>query len=128
MTVFKSARAWHMETVQPLPGFRQFTKDEAVAIMDAKTSKMSEVLERELRTMQEEMQRSVREIIREQMQMLMHQVEKNTDDIRTLMNKPEPGSATELKAAVEKNAENIKLLDRNVKTLDANVRAMATSH
>jgi len=96
--------------------------------MDAKTSKMSEVIERELRSMQDEIQRSVREIVREQMQMLLHQVEKNTDDIRALVNKPGVATSSLLKAAVEKNADNIKLLDRNVKTLDANVRAMAAAN
>ena len=65
-----------METVRSIDtaGFRQFTKSEAVAVIDAKTSKLSETFERELRDMQEKMHTTVREIVRDQLDLLTKRI------------------------------------------------------
>tara|TARA_B110001452_G_C15210933_1_gene420038 strand:+ start:1066 stop:1416 length:351 start_codon:yes stop_codon:yes gene_type:complete len=112
-----------MSTIQPISGsgFRQFTKSEAVAIMEAKTAKISEIFERELRTMQDKMHSNVREIVKDQLELLSSRIEQNAKDIRQLLS---TDSDRNLRSLVDKNAENIKLLDSNIKSIDQNIRAV----
>tara|TARA_B110000091_G_C13807890_1_gene473439 strand:- start:919 stop:1266 length:348 start_codon:yes stop_codon:yes gene_type:complete len=112
-----------IKTIQPISGFRQFTKDEVVAIMEAKTAKVSERLERELRTIQDRMHSDVREMVRDQLTLLTKQLEQNAENIRTMMLKRET-TEDKLRELVDKNAANIKLLDRNIKSLDQNLRTV----
>ena len=118
-----------METVRSIDtaGFRQFTKSEAVAVIDAKTSKLSETFERELRDMQEKMHTTVREIVRDQLDLLTKRIEQNTNDIRTLMDRKRDRDFEErVEAITKKNAENIKLIDDNIKTLDKNLQSLTS--
>ncbi len=93
-----------MSTIQPISGsgFRQFTKSEAVAIMEAKHS-------------------NVREIVKDQLELLSSRIEQNAKDIRQLLS---TDSDRNLRSLVDKNAENIKLLDSNIKSIDQNIRAV----
>lgn len=112
-----------MSTIQPISGFRQFTRNEAVAIMEAKTAKISEMFERELRMMQDKMHSNVRDIVKDQLELLSSRIEQNAKDIRQLMPIADAGvQLKSLKSLVDKNAENIKLLDRNIKSIDQNIR------
>lgn len=87
--------------------------------MDAKTSKISELFERELRIMQDKIHSNVREIVKDQLELLSSRIEQNAKDIRQLLCKHEDSG---LRAIVDKNAENIKLLDSNIKSIDQNIR------
>tara|TARA_B110001450_G_C17316931_1_gene357783 strand:+ start:145 stop:501 length:357 start_codon:yes stop_codon:yes gene_type:complete len=118
-----------METVKSIgtTGFRQFTKSEAVAVIDAKTSKLSENFERELRDLQEKMHTTVREIVRDQLDLLTKRIERNTNDIRTLMDRKRDRDFEErVEAMTKKNAENIKVIDDNIKTLDKNLQNLSS--
>ena len=118
-----------METVKSIgtTGFRQFTKSEAVAVIDAKTSKLSENFERELRDLQEKMHTTVREIVRDQLYLLTKRIERNTNDIRTLMDRKRDRDFEErVEAMTKKNAENIKVIDDNIKTLDKNLQNLSS--
>lgn len=114
-----------IKTIQPISGFHQFTKDEVVAIMEAKTAKVSETFERELRTIQDRMHSDVREMVRDQLTLLTKQLEENAENIRTMMLKHE-NKEDKLRELVDKNAANIKLLDRNIKSLDQNIRTVVS--
>ena len=118
-----------METVKSIgtTGFRQFTKSEAVAVIDAKTSKLSENFERELRDLQEKMHTTVREIVRDQLDLLTKRIERNTNDIRTLMDRKRDRDFEErIEAITKKNTENIKVIDDNIKTLDKNLQNLSS--
>ena len=117
-----------MEKVQPLSGFRQFTKTEAVAIMEAKTSKLSATFERELRNIEEKIRSDVRETVKDQLELLLRRIEQNATDIRSLMGKQvDEVWKKQLDATVQKNTENINLIDNNIKSLDNNIRSIASS-
>lgn len=107
-------------TIQPISGFHQFTKTEAIAIMEAKTARQSEIFERELRNMQDKMHTTAREIVKDQLVLLSNRIEQNTKNIQKLLNR----STTGLQTLIDKNTENIKLIDSNIKTLDQNIRVM----
>tara|TARA_B100000780_G_scaffold161044_1_gene112524 strand:+ start:280 stop:762 length:483 start_codon:yes stop_codon:yes gene_type:complete len=107
--------------IQPISGFRQFTKTEAVAIMEAKTAKVSATFERELRAMQEKMHTTMREIVKDQLALLSNRIEQNAKDIRKLLDRKD-GDGDEIRTLVNKNRENIEQLDSNIKTIDQEVR------
>tara|TARA_B110000879_G_C11126020_1_gene493968 strand:+ start:1098 stop:1457 length:360 start_codon:yes stop_codon:yes gene_type:complete len=117
-----------MDTVQPIinTGFRQFTRNEAVAVMDAKTAKISENFERELRVIQEKIHTTVRELVRDQLELLSKGVGQNTADIRRILDRRRDENASNdgLEAIVRKNTENIKIIDSNIKTIDKNVQQL----
>ena len=92
--------------------------------MEAKTAKVSATFERELRDMQATMQTTVREIVKDQLVLLSNRIEQNAKDIRKLLTHPQSTGlqeSTGLQALVNKNAENINLLDSNIKTLDQDI-------
>ncbi len=109
--------------IQPISGFRTFTKTEAVAIMEAKTAKVSETFERELRDMQDKMHTIVRELVKDQLALLSSRIEQNTNSIQQIINKRNI-SEEEIKSLVKNNQENINQLDSNIKTIDQNIREM----
>ena len=112
--------------IQPISGFRTFTKTEAVAIMEAKTANVSETFERELRDMQDKMHTVVREIVKDQLALLSSRIEQNTNSIQQIINRRNI-SEEEIKSLVKNNQENINQLDSNIKTIDHNIREMSGS-
>jgi len=112
--------------IQPISEFRTFTKSEAVAIMEAKTAKVSEIFERELRNMQDKMHTNVREIVKDQLALLSSRIEQNAKDIQKVVNRKDVANE-EIRALVKKNQQNIDQLDSNIKTLDHNIREMSGS-
>lgn len=113
--------------IQPISGFRTFTKSEAVAIMEAKTAKVSETFERELRDMQDRMHTVVREIVKDQLALLSSRIEQNVRDIQKIVRTSGGQTQEEIRALVEKNRQNINQLDSNIKTMDQNIRELAAS-
>lgn len=112
--------------IQPISGFRTFTKSEAVAIMEAKTAKVSETFERELRDMQDKMHAVVREIVKDQLSLLSNRIEQNANSIQQLVTRRDV-SEEEIKTLVKNNQLNISQLDSNIKTIDQNIREMTRS-
>jgi len=110
--------------IQPISGFRTFTKTEAVAIMEAKTAKVSETFERELRGMQDKMHTIARLLVKDQLALLSSRIEQNANSIQQIINRRNI-SEEEIKSLVKKNQENINQLDSNIKTIDQNIREMA---
>ena len=108
-----------MATIEPIKGFRQFTKNEAVAVMDAKNAQLSEKIERELRDIQEKIHATVRETVRDQLDLLSKRIEQNTSDIRDMFKSAHDQEwKTKMEALITKNSENIQIIDGNIKTLD----------
>lgn len=110
--------------IQPISGFRTFTKTEAVAIMEAKTAKVSETFERELRDMQDKIHSIVRELVKDQLVLLSSRIEQNANSIQQIINRRNI-SEEEIKSLVKNNQENINQLDSNIKTIDQNIREMS---
>lgn len=110
-------------SIQPISGFRTFTKSEAMAIMEAKTAKVSETFERELRDMQDKMHTVVREIVKDQLALLSTRIEQNTSSIQKLITRTDV-SVEEIKTLARNNQQNISQLDSNIKTIDQNIREM----
>ena len=107
-----------MASIEPLSGFRQFSKGEAVAVIDAKNAQLSEKLERELRDMQENMHNIVREIVKDQMELLQQRVKQNTEDIRDMYKKSTDEEwKSKMEAMIRKNTENITIVDANIKSV-----------
>jgi len=115
--------------IQPISGFRTFTKSEAVAIMEAKTARKSEIFERELRDMQDKMHTVVREIVKDQLALLSSRIEQNANDIQKVVRTSGASLETqeEIRTLVKTNQQNIKQLDSNIKTIDQNIRELAAS-
>lgn len=136
-----------MESIKPISSFHQFGKNEALAIIDAKTSKVSEIFERELRDMQEKTHTTIRESIKEQIEFISQRIERNasdiqttdlkirasmkrqyeamaaniaqnTNDIRSLLGSSKnEGWQKEMEKKIQKNLDNIQVLDGNVREL-----------
>ena len=115
--------------IQPISGFRTFTKSEAVAIMEAKTARQSEIFERELRDMQDRMHTVVREIVKDQLALLASRIEQNTKDIQKVALERPASLETqeEIRTLVKTNQQNISQLDSNIKTIDQNIRELTAS-
>tara|TARA_B110000091_G_C13359003_1_gene287472 strand:- start:58 stop:396 length:339 start_codon:yes stop_codon:yes gene_type:complete len=112
-----------MATIEPIKGFRQFTKNEVVAVMEAKNAKLSEKIERELRLMQEKIHETVRESVRDQIELLNKRIERNSSDIRDMLKSSHDEQwKTKLEGLIQKNTENIKIMDNNIKTLDRSMQ------
>lgn len=107
-----------MATIEPMSGFRQFSKGEAVAVIDAKNAQLSEKLERELRDMQENIHSIVRGIVKDQMELLQQRVKQNTEDIRDMFKKSTDEEwKAKMEAMIRKNTENISIVDANIKSV-----------
>ena len=76
-----------MAAIEPLSGFRQFSKGEAVAVIEAKNAQLNAKMEKELRSIQENVHATVREIVKDQMELLQQRVKQNTQDIRDMYKK-----------------------------------------
>ena len=94
--------------------------------MEAKTAKVSEMFERELRNMQDKMHTNVREIVKDQLALLSSRIEQNAKDIQKVVNRKDVANE-EIRALVKKNQQNIVQLDSNIKTIDHNIREMSCS-
>ena len=94
-----------------------------MAIMEAKTAKVSETFERELRDMQDKMHTVVREIVKDQLALLSTRIEQNTSSIQKLITRTDV-SVEEIKTLARNNQQNISQLDSNIKTIDQNIREM----
>ncbi len=105
-----------MATIEPLSGFRQFGKGEAVAVIDAKNAQLSAKMEKELRELQDSIYATVREIVKGQMELLQQRVKQNTEDIRDMYKKSTDETwKTKMESMIRKNSENIQIVDANVK-------------
>ena len=73
------------------------------------------------------MHTTVREIVRDQLDLLTKRIEQNTNDIRTLMDRKRDRDFEErIEAITKKNTENIKVIDDNIKTLDKNLQNLSS--
>jgi len=105
-----------MAAIEPLSGFRQFSKGEAVAVIDAKNAQLSAKMEQELRSIQEGIHTTVREIVKDQMELLHQRVKQNTEDIREMYKKSTDEEwKSKMESMIRKNTENIQIVDANVK-------------
>ena len=97
--------------------------------MEAKTAKVSEIFERELRNMQDKMHTNVREIVKDQLALLSSRIEQNAKDIQQIVrtNGASLVANEEIRELVKKNQQNIDQLDSNIKTIDHNIREMSGS-
>ena len=112
-----------MASIEPLSGFRQFSKGEAVAVIDAKNAQLSEKMERELRNIQESIHSTVREIVKDQMELLQQRVKQNTEDIREMYKKSTDEEwKSKMEAMIRKNTENIEIVDSNVKSVSRSLQ------
>jgi len=107
-----------MATIERIQGFRQFSKNEAEAVMDAKNAKMSEKIERELRNLQEKLHQTVRETVRDQLELLSKRIEQNSSDIRDIFKSAHDEQwKCQIEALIKKNTDNIQIIDGNIKRM-----------
>lgn len=107
-----------MAAIEPLTVYRQFSKGEAVAVIDAKTAQLEGKLQRELREMQENMHGILRDIVKDQIQLLQQRVKQNTEDIRDMFKKSTDEEwKSKMEAMIRKNTQNISIVDANIKSV-----------
>ena len=112
-----------MATIEPITGFRQYSRSEANAVIDAKNAKLSEKIERELRDMQEKIHDTVRETVRDHLDMLSKRVEQNANDIREMYKTSRDEEwKKKMESLIKHNTENIGIIDSNVKELSRTIQ------
>tara|TARA_B110000285_G_scaffold202186_1_gene237353 strand:+ start:502 stop:903 length:402 start_codon:yes stop_codon:yes gene_type:complete len=133
-----------MQPLEPIPeihsqrpAFRQYSESMTTALVEAKIATVTAVVEAKLATTSEQIERStskmlydlnkdiltqIHNIVNEKFISLSQSIDKNTQDIMRLANE-----SHSLEKMLQKNTENIKVLDKNIKMIDLTVRNIVNS-